>query len=267
MQLTRSMAEHDDDDNSAAKLPQLPQELCEAVIDNLSDHQPSLAACGLVCRAWTFPTRRKLFHLVEVQCGSPKAARFFDILTSPGSCIQFAVCNVILDGSSSDRPADDIVHFIDSMDAVTCLTVYAFKELTPHCLHSLSLAFPDIISFSMVTENIELSNFLLFVSGLKFLEELYVYKMAWGVRTLDIYPAVLPQKLRTLFLCGSSQLLASLLPTGLSALAPPINTLHLHRTSDEVAHLVIGCLRSLGTILRNVLLDVSSAGIPGLLIN
>ncbi|KAL6301115.1 hypothetical protein BKA93DRAFT_739283, partial [Sparassis latifolia] len=47
-------------------IPVVPSEIRDLFFDELRDHKASLASCALVCRAWTSPTRRHLFHTISI---------------------------------------------------------------------------------------------------------------------------------------------------------------------------------------------------------
>ncbi|KAK0457790.1 uncharacterized protein EV420DRAFT_478535 [Desarmillaria tabescens] len=56
-----------------SQLPQLPQELINAIIDYLLGDIPSLRACSLVCRAWTEHAQENIFH--EQRFCTPESIR------------------------------------------------------------------------------------------------------------------------------------------------------------------------------------------------
>ena len=66
--------------------PRLPLELCYAIIDNVDnlderDHETTLRACSLTCRAFLPASRRRLFHRVFLYNAS-KADLFLNIICS-----------------------------------------------------------------------------------------------------------------------------------------------------------------------------------------
>ncbi|KAJ7318098.1 hypothetical protein DFH08DRAFT_400003 [Mycena albidolilacea] len=59
----------------------IPQELAEEILDHLADDLPSLGACSLVCRAWVFPSRSRLFKTCYLD--GHNARGFRDLSRSP----------------------------------------------------------------------------------------------------------------------------------------------------------------------------------------
>ncbi|KAH8092538.1 hypothetical protein BXZ70DRAFT_459448 [Cristinia sonorae] len=50
---------------SCHRLPRLPQELVDIIIENSSNNIEQLRRCALVCHAWLIPSRRHLFHTIK----------------------------------------------------------------------------------------------------------------------------------------------------------------------------------------------------------
>ncbi|KAF5389120.1 hypothetical protein D9757_005003 [Collybiopsis confluens] len=86
--------------------PTFPVELSEIIIDHLFDASKALAACSLVCSAWTARTRHLLFGTIDIDLNFPWRAKvLLGLLTHSNSTISGHVHSLKL-GCGSDLMQD-----------------------------------------------------------------------------------------------------------------------------------------------------------------
>lgn len=205
-------------------LPPLPQELCDMIMDDLSDDIRSLCACGLVCRAWAFSSRRTLFRSVRLTLNNldkMRIAEFFKLLNRRSSFMREPIRRVEFglrrSGSSYFKYP---IPYSRNLAAVTHLIV-GEVELTDDLLLSLSRTFAAIVSLEIKNTSVQnLSNFVSFLSSFTSLEELSIHDVTAMASSVEAPPtqpqqAVLSRKLRSFTTTGTCKQLDALFSAGL----------------------------------------------------
>ncbi|KAJ7283335.1 hypothetical protein C8J57DRAFT_1292196, partial [Mycena rebaudengoi] len=108
-----------------------PQEILDAIVDQLKNDKRALAACSRAAAAFTAPTRRYLLHTVELW-SSRRIRRFYELLISSPRVSQF-VRELHLDGAIGDD--ETLVLILNALQRIELLQLvgnWSSVMGTPH---------------------------------------------------------------------------------------------------------------------------------------
>ncbi|KAJ7283329.1 hypothetical protein C8J57DRAFT_1292173, partial [Mycena rebaudengoi] len=107
-----------------------PQEILDAIVDQLKDDRIALAACSRAAAAFTAPTRRHLLHTVTVELWSSQSIRLFhELLVSSPRVSQF-VRELQLDGKFDGTAGNDerLVLILNALQRIEMLQLFEYRS-------------------------------------------------------------------------------------------------------------------------------------------
>lgn len=278
-------------DDSPTIMPRIPQEICDKIIDCLSDDSKSLRACGLVCRGWVFSSRRNLFRSVSLVYGKyNRICKFFEILDDPSSLVRDSIrhMQVVILPLSIELGARLRIHRATSSDGferlvqpllnrvmatVTHLDLDCHMVPTDDFLHGLHRVFPSVVSFSLLgCKSRDLASMVSLVCTFPSLKELTVhYRVEDGETEYSrwfaeppVFPAhVVPSsKIRNLQVFNSYEFFNALFMAGFRG--PATDTLNLFGLYTEKVSVALTAARniqSLGNTLKRLAMQMDEFNI------
>lgn len=250
------------DEFCVAETARLPQEVCDEILTHLSQDPPSLAVCGLVCRAWAVYSRRCLFHSVLLDLITRKSDRFLDLLEHPSSLIPSSIREVEL---ATTRGTADLVRAsgrFPSLAAVRRLTLYNHAGIdVDQPLRALHHAFTAIVVLSLTdVDFLRFEQIISLICGFPLLKTLKIDWVTWSDATLPPHTALLPEfRVLSLHEGRSYSMLLDWFLDHKSML--PVNTLDLGYAETENIPLLLKCFTITATTLTDLTLHFTSSAI------
>jgi hypothetical protein len=129
----------------------LPQELSDAVVDELRDAEADLRACALVCRAWTGRSQEHLFRSVTLSSEFTLRALDALLVTTPHIARYIHLLTLTLSGASdvwtslaADRLLSSLAHLAHLRVAFAPTLAFGRRAADTHGLALLTRAFPTL---------------------------------------------------------------------------------------------------------------------------
>jgi hypothetical protein len=228
----------------------LPQEMTDAIIDNLHDDSESLMACSTVCKVWTVPARRHLFESVST-C-SKDIARF---LISGRAIIPFIRHFELEDFQTrglkkwnDHLPLLAKEHF-DCVQSLT-LSIFLWNRTIPEAKRTILTQFTGIVCLRLSEVDVGgFSDLTHLISAFPYLESLALDYVKWVDADSPRQPRFFPHNLHTLETraSGAGLILEWLLS---SENVPPLHTLYIHHDATIPSNVLDKLLPVLSSSLK-----------------
>ncbi|KAJ7283334.1 hypothetical protein C8J57DRAFT_1292193, partial [Mycena rebaudengoi] len=103
-----------------------PQEILDAIVDQLKNDKRALAACSRAAAAFTAPTRRYLLHTVELW-SLRRIRRFYELLISSPRVSQF-VRELQLTGTDANHDDKRLVLILNALQRIEMLQLFEYRS-------------------------------------------------------------------------------------------------------------------------------------------
>ncbi|KAJ7669997.1 hypothetical protein DFH06DRAFT_1321025 [Mycena polygramma] len=164
--------------------PQMPPELTDRIIDCLSDSQPDLRACSLVCRQWLSSSRHHLFQSVTVQ----PTLEFLTMLQAPSDPVRHHTQT--LDFRFWPPRMDAITsQILDRLSHASRLKTLILGPSPPSALHCQALSRVSTLSLQHSCFS-SCVDFACFLTSFPALRELELKAITWADARDNVIPQI-----------------------------------------------------------------------------
>ncbi|KAK0460438.1 uncharacterized protein EV420DRAFT_1532185 [Desarmillaria tabescens] len=128
----------------------LPQEIVDAIIDELKDYQHDLKSCSLTCRSFVPQTRVHLFTTIELS-SNKRCQQFVSMRSSSPHDLSVYIKGLRINFLRSDLTSQNLLGVLASL-TVHHITLERLKwgNLTPDMQQALCMSFPHLRSISLI---------------------------------------------------------------------------------------------------------------------
>ncbi|KAJ7213347.1 hypothetical protein C8J57DRAFT_1602059 [Mycena rebaudengoi] len=125
------------------QLTGIPQEIIDALVDEIAEDTRTLVACSLAGPIFTTPTRRQLFRRMDLYCWH--AGRVLELITSCPRVLPF-VRTLFIDFAGAEGEHEQMIRIMHKLRNIEVLTLeyYNTSDLSPTFLASAMTASPAL---------------------------------------------------------------------------------------------------------------------------